>query len=373
MKNYVLLVLLFLLSAKLTAQITVTEATFPQLGDTLLIATDNLPENIEVHRSGEGRRWSFINAKAPYARRLPVRIPTQPIPGFDADVLELQTGPDASIYFKNTKSAMEQVGYRGATPIETGVITTGYYHPALPLRVAPLQYGDESTVSTTLYVPFAANDASAQFLFQLPLRPDSLRFRVAIERTDKADDWGTLILPGAVYDVLREKRVENHRIFLDAKIGGAGWQDITKLAQHVKGMQPSQHISYYFFNDQTKEPIAVVTTARDGRTPVQVQFKATEKAYTILSASTANSTVYAFPYETTGSARFEFSNLPRGNYTLRIHNLLGVRVLEKRFAIDGYLTEQISLTTLRSGVYLYSLINDDGRVLTTKRLQVKRP
>jgi hypothetical protein len=46
----------------------------------------------------------------------------------------------------------------------------------------------------------AAADASPLILRKLPFQPDSLRFRVNVERLTEVDAWGRLIIPGGIYD-----------------------------------------------------------------------------------------------------------------------------------------------------------------------------
>ena len=83
--------------------------------------------------------------------------------------------------------------------------------------------------------------------------------------------------------------------------------------------------------------------------------------------------VYAYPNPAINDARFEFTNLNRDTYTLKIYNILGAEVLKKQYFVNGTRTEKVDLTDLRKGTYLYSLIDSKGKTLTTKRLMIIRP
>ena len=81
----------------------------------------------------------------------------------------------------------------------------------------------------------------------------------------------------------------------------------------------------------------------------------------------------AYPNPAIDDVRIDFFNLPASNYTLKIYNILGIVVWEKKYSISGDRSEKINLNDLRKGTYLYSLINETGKIISTKRLMIMRP
>jgi len=69
---------------------------------------------------------------------------------------------------------------------------------------------------------------------------------------------------------------------------------------------------------------------------------------------------------------FEFKDLQTGNYTLSIHNLLGITLLQKDVYINRIQTEKIDVSNLQNGTYLYSLENAEGKRLMTKKLMIQK-
>ncbi|MCB0598025.1 MAG: T9SS type A sorting domain-containing protein, partial [Phaeodactylibacter sp.] len=69
----------------------------------------------------------------------------------------------------------------------------------------------------------------------------------------------------------------------------------------------------------------------------------------------------------------EFTNLAPGRYKLKIHNILGIEEWRKTYQISGNHTEKVDISSLRKGTYLYSLVDDRGKTITTRRLIVVRP
>ena len=72
MKQIQLVILCFLVF-NVSAQITVTSSTFPEVGDTLLTGTDNMPANIQVGTPGPDREWNFKSLQSPIVLRTVVK------------------------------------------------------------------------------------------------------------------------------------------------------------------------------------------------------------------------------------------------------------------------------------------------------------
>ena len=214
-------------------------------------------------------------------------------------------------------------------------------------------------------------------LNQLPITPDSLRIRYTFDRLDVVDAWGTITIPGGIYDVLREKRTEVSELRLDAKLGFLDWFDITDIALQVAGLEQlgvDTTITYNYFDEESKEPIAVVTMNNAETQVLSVIFKSNDLSTNVQNIETMTPGVYAFPNPAIVNVRFEFSNLPPGEYNLQIYNILGVEVWEKEYNItSGFHTEKENISSLRKGTYLYSLIDDRGKTISTKRLIVVTP
>jgi len=345
---------------------------FPKPGDTLLLATDNLPQRIDPGEAGQDLNWNFINLKAPYARAVVVKSGKQVSPYFEADVLVLQLDNEEWQYLRKTDEGLELIGEQNVTPIFSDILAEGRYQPPILEQPSSLKYGDTWSSESTFYMPFSTKGLALDLLKRQPIRPDSLRFRIDVNRTNEVDASGQLTLPGGIFDVLRVKRVEVLDIALDAKVGEGNWQDVTHLSSDLQGARKRRLTTYRFLSDQASEPIAVVHTAPDG-SPEKVVFKANRKTQRVRSSTPTRGTVYAFPTEAFLDARFEFTDLPKGIYTLRLYNLLGVEVFRERYFVDGTRTEKIDVTGFQSGAYLYSLADENGRIIATKRFYVKRP
>ena len=362
----------------LSSQITVTNEVFPMAGDTLFMAVDNLPSNISITPPGGDQNWEFSSLQAPFTRKSIVRPASESEASgeFPAAELVIDLGNNAEGFLNVTANEVELIGFHGEDPIGQGVMITTRIDPPIVQQRAPINFFDIHQTESAINLPISADDIPGNLLDQLPISPDSIRVRIATDRLDVVDGWGTLSLPDGTYDVLREKRITITETRLDAKIGFLNWQDITDIAIQLLGIEElgkDTTVTYHFFSNDAKETIAVLTMDNAEQNVINVEYKSNDIATNVQSVSALKPGVYAYPNPAIIDVRFEFSNLDQGQYQLKIYNILGVEVWSKEYYINGHHTEKVDIGNLRKGTYLYSLINEKGKILTTRRLIVVRP
>jgi len=375
--KYLYLSLFFLWMAGLPApaQITLTRASFPSVGDTLYTSVDNLPNNIGVTAAGADQRWDLSGLQAPYIRRIAVREPAAGTGSGNfaqADLL-MSLGEQLEAYFQSEERRLLLLGFFGYDPLEIGLEALARFQPHIVERNVPLRYLDSNESTHFLSISFATDDLPGALLDQLPITPDSLRIRLQGERFDVVDAWGKVIIPGGIYDVLREKRTETREVRLDAKLGFLPWQDITELVPNIEGLGNTTTVQHHFLSNEAKEPIAIVTLDETQTRALRVEYKANDLTTDIQSLNSLKPGVYAFPNPAIVNVRFEFSNLPAGNYTLTIYNILGMEMWSANYFINGNHIEKVNISDLQKGTYLYSLTDERGKTIMTKRLLVVKP
>lgn len=361
------------------AQITVTNASFPTAWDTLLTAVDNLPSNINVQAPGGDLTWNFTTLQSPFTRSNVIKPASEgnAYDEFPSADLIINLSENSEGYVRVTENTVELIGFNGEDPLGQGIQVTASFDPPLIQKRAPMNFFDVNQSESALNIPISADDLPNQLLSQLPITPDSLRIRYTFDRLDVVDAWGSITIPGGIFDVLREKRTEVSELRLDAKIGFLDWFDITDIALQAAGLEQLGNdttITYNYFSQESKEPVAVVTMNNSETQVESVIYKANELTTHVQNAEMLKSGVYAFPNPAIVNVRFEFTNLRPGKYSLKIYNILGVEVWKKDYRItNGYLTEKENISSLKKGTYLYSLIDERGKTISTKRLIVVRP
>ena len=371
----VVVLIVFLMGGSVHGQITITSQQFPKNGDTLVMASDNLPSGLNIPGPGENREWILGNLEAPFATRL---MFLQASEGLGAEyfpgaslVSKLENGIEA--YYKIENGKFVFLGTYGEDPLQFGLKLAIDYGSGMVDRKAPLNFGDEYSSSSEARVPFSADDLPPEVLDQLPVVPDSLRINIRTKREVAVDGWGIIHIPGGSYEVLRERRTEERTVELEAKIGFLPWFDITGLLPDNDFLGALNSVSYHFISDEEKEPIAEIFLNADESQVLRVLYKGDDFVTNVKDPRALKPGVYAYPNPAIVNVRFEFTNLPAGDYELRIFNILAAEVWSQRYYVDGLKTVKADISNLRKGTYLYSLINSEGKTLVTRRLVVLRP
>ncbi len=379
MRSIILTVLSLLFVFVSQAQITITDAYFPQAGDTLKTAFDGMPSGIVVNPSGGStdQTWDFNSVQG---------VPRQTIyrPASEGDAtaeypnadLFVPLDPVGETYYKITASTFELIGYQGLDPANLGINIQVHLDPTLLERRAPLNFIDFGVSHSAIILPFSADVIPGGILDSLPIQPDSIRLRITIDRSNIVDGWGTVTIPGGTYDVLREKQIEEQEILLDVKVGlgqFSFWiEDVSIPGLDFLGKDTIT--TYTFYSNSEKEAIAIVTVDNQNNDIVNtVEYKDNGIQTNIRYVNTGRPDLIAYPNPAIDEVRIDFFNLPASNYTLKIYNILGIVVWEKKYSLSGNQNQKISLTALRKGTYLYSLVSDNGKIISTKRLMIMRP
>lgn len=367
---------LFLACAGLSAQITVTSAYFPAIGDTLKTAADNLPSGINPGNPGGPQTWDFSSLQGPFTTNT-VYLDAEQGGAFSSFLnaqLMVELPGEAEGYYGLSSTKFEYLGYYGADPLGLGINLVVRYSPPLIERRAPLNYQNTYETTSNLTIPFSADDIPGSFLDSLPISPDSFRIRVNIVRTDEVDAFGTLTIPGGTFDVLRMKRTDVNTTRLDAKLPFVNWVDVTDLIPDNPLFDTLTTQSFHFYSNQSKEPVAVVTVNPDDGNITRAEFKVVdENINSTRNLTSQQPSIMASPNPSYGDVRFDFQNLSPGNYKIKIYNILGTEVWQKDVWVSGIKSIRVNLGNLRKGAYLYSLVDSKGKTLVTRRLLIVSP
>jgi len=373
--HYTLIILLIsFFCSNLIGQITLTTAIFPETGDVLTTTNGVNFQGVEITPGGDNQVWDFSSIETEGIQEVIYIVPSEGLNvGAYPEATLLVSDQGSEIYFKVTENTFEFLGFAGGDPTGFGIELVTKFDPPLIESRAPLSYLDLHTYSSETNIPFAADVLPEELLDSLPLAPDSLRVRSLIDRTDLVDAWGTITIPGGTYDVIRQKRVEYIETRLDVKIGFLPWFDVTEQLGGMGFFGVDTTITYSYLSNESKEPIAVF--GLDGNeTEVEfVEFKSLEVNSVANTNNNLNPNLYAFPNPAINEVKFEFSDLKRGDYDLKIFNILGLEVYGESYKVSGSKTVKIDISRLKKGTYLYSLMDENGKSIVTKRLIVIRP
>ncbi len=379
MKLNILLSFFLFISISISAQITVTSATFPEEGDTLKTVFDGMPVNVEINPSTGtiDATWNFSNLQG-VLRETIIRAASTGSASDQFPNANLLTsfGLTGENYYRTTDNLYELIGYQGPDPANLGLNLSIHINPPLVERRAPLNFTDSYSDEAAVLVPIDADDIPGGILDSFAITPDSLRLRIAIDRNGFVEGWGSLTIPGGTYDVIREKRVELTETRLDVKIGigpFSEWIDVTDvIGLDFLGMDTTT--TYNFYDETSKEAIAIVTVDDiDNDQVIFVEYKYNDVMTNVHYINNGKPDILAYPNPAMENLRMEFMNLQNGKYSIKMYNILGVEVWNKDYNVNGDRIIKIDISNFRKGTYLYSLVNENGKTISTKRLVVMRP
>lgn len=333
-------------SAGIHAQITVTNATFPAVNDTVFYAVDaNSNPIIQIFTPpGGNQNWNLSGLQPNQPGSTVYRNPntgaqSANFPG--AELLVVEAGRE--MYYNVTGNRVELLGYYGSDPIGLGINLLIPYNPPLVERRAPVNFFDINQVSSGVLVPFSQAQVPANLLQLFPAQADSFRIRIAVNRLDVVDAWGTLSIPGGCYPVLREKRTQYEEKRLDAKVPPLGWLDVTDVAIQFWGLQQlgvDTIVQHHFFSTVDKQEIAVVRLNNAQNAVEMVRFKHPDNSqFSIANIATSpescpnanNGSITITATGGTGALTYaisgpvnqnngtgSFTGLPDGNYNITV-------------------------------------------------------
>jgi hypothetical protein len=334
------------LCTRISAQITVTNATFPAVGDTVFYAIDaNSNPIIQIFTPpGGNQNWNLSGLQANQTGSTVYRNPntgaqSANFPGAELLVVE----PGRELYYNVTADKVELMGYYGSDPIGLGINLLIPYNPPLVERRAPMNFFDINQTSSGILVPFDDSQVPANLLQLFPAQADSFRIRIAVQRIDVVDAWGNLSIPGGCYPVLREKRTQYEEKRLDAKVPPLGWLDVTDVAIQTWGLTAlgvDTTTTFHYFSTVDKQEIAVVRLNNAQNAVEMVRFKhpdnsqfsisniatspetcpnANDGSITITATGGTGTLTYSIsgPSNQTNNTGI-FTGLPDGNYSITV-------------------------------------------------------
>lgn len=369
-----------------SAQITVTNATFPAAGDSLVYAIDELPIGINpATPPGFNQIWDFSTLQKEDTLSVvyrPASAGSQvaQFPGSDLVI----TG-QGETYFNVTNTTFEAMGYAGGDPSGLGLNVVAKFAPPMVERYAPMNVFDIKNPETSLLLTFPTDQPPLDSIFSnLPVNIDSMRVNVETNRIETVDGSGTVTIPGGTYPVLRQKRTEYTTTGIDLYVvlfpGFGQWVPLSTIIGGGGGggglgnfLGTDTTVSFRFYNDIEKEEIAIATMNNEQSAVESIRFKFNATVPAIEPVSAFSGSIQAFPNPAVEWVRFDCVNLTPGDYTLKIFNIIGKCVWKKNYTLSGTTSFRVDLDDFKKGTYIYSLVDKNNVSVGTKRLVVLKP
>ena len=378
LKSSIYAVFFILISMKTMAQITLTDAYFPSINDSLQTAV-SLAQYTRTLRlsaaSSTAQRWDYsylrsaANSTAKTTERYLAATDTAVLNQFPTAKLVRDIGGGQLAAYNKSATRFELLGYKN---IDFGGIlrlpvVAKFLQPVLERR-APLAFNTMNRNQSSFVVAISSNIIPDTLLSSLPIRPDSIRVRFQTDRQDKTDAFGTLLIPGGSYEVLRERRYEVTDTKIEAKLNPLPWLDVTSFILTGTQRPRDTTIRYYFWSNMAKEPIAVLTTDdKDSITRAEYKYLKINTSVENSAYTEGVASLIVSPNPMTTEAVFNIKiESPSTSFLLNIVDNLGKIVLQKNLKMEKEQRVQVDVSAFANGIYWARLVDANGGVLVVR-------
>ncbi len=380
MKKILLLLIGTFITVLSFAQITVTDAVFPAAGDLLFTSRDSATVGVVITPpSATAQVWDF-----PYY---------WPQSADTTEILAASAGsafadfPDADIilnflggegYYDTDNSTLELLGFAGDVGFGIPVDLLVLFNPTSVQMSAPISYPYTFNDSYAFTQTLSADVLPFLDSLGLPIEIDSVRLNYSADRIDEVDAWGELTTYTGTFDVLRMKKEEitntEIEILTDLPIVGPTWVDPGTLGFEVPGSGLDTTYTYDFISAADKEAIMSVNMdAEQNITSINYKVDPDNLYVNTNDIPDHSYTIKAYPNPVVNQLNIELQNLPAGVYTVQLYSILGNKIIEQQYDEGADARLQLDVSHLKQGSYLYSIANQSGEILTTKRFVKTHP
>jgi hypothetical protein len=362
---------IFLIYGRISlAQISISNAYFPNIGSTLITARANNASvnNLSVLPKGNNNViWDFSSLRPQSLDTQRFISPNTEGGGFFSEAT-MTFKPDTNIsipFYRRTDSAFSLVGVRGLEYQGYFIRVDVKLHTPYKERRAPLHFGETHKQTPGFKVTFSPSVAPDSLLRSSPfVVPDSIRITYDVLMHDTIDAWGTMRIPNGEFLVLRERHKESITTKVEILYPSAGWLDVTTVI--FTGLsEPFLSERYYqnFWNKDTQEPIAIVETNSQNIIR-SINYKAINQRVGVKEFVDLSDKITVSPNPSMTSINLDFDKISIPITSIQVIDITGHLVLYKKIETERNIA--ISLGSWQIGTYLICLMNKEGQIMGKK-------
>jgi hypothetical protein len=364
----------------LFAQVALTLDVVPLAGDNISYIQSN-GINLTMSAPGEDQSWDFsqINGPEQNNRFFTASSGTAAASYPTATLRATGLIPGAETYYRVTNNQFSQVGLSGGAPGGINIqANTRFLSPLIELNL-PFEYKDQKTSVADQVLAFPSSLLPSAILDSLPIKPDSIRFRIKTTRRDEADAWGMLKNGATEIPVLRIDRTDyrDTKMEMYLKLGPFGlWQDVTALLP-LPFLGADTARTFLFWSPKQRGIVADATVDPNDMTIQTLRVVAAAPVVSTgwLPEDYSRAKISAMPNPAFEKVDFTIEVPVAGQYQVALYNIIGKEVFRKKYALKAGVPQVITLMVdgYSKGMYLYALQNQVGKTLAAHKLLIIRP
>jgi len=342
----------------------------PKPGDIHYYMLDNLPDDLSLDFQGHLNGWNFTMLSAPSAHEYTFHSPDKSIYASyfdDPDLVAFDLWQNEKFYKQlgNSLFLVGEVLKSNRNP--SNPLLKKYAEPE-HIYSSKRRMGEESSYQSKWEIVFNGEE-----LNQTGAKRFTAYKLVGIEdNEERISDSGVLFLPRQRHKVVKLERSVYSSYQLYENISKNNWKEVNlsdydKLPVELE----TQRSEVIFMSEGSPEWIAAIKV--DSKNKLKNALFKSSKDQVRHYHSDGESNFFLYPNPTFGVVRLDFVNLPSGTYFFEVYNIIGKKISSQKYFIQGYTTIREDLGFLQKGTYIYSLVDDGGKNLFTKRMAIITP
>ena len=167
MQRLIPILALLLTTISLIGQPVITSEVLPRVGDTILMASDNLPENVAILGRGENQSWDLMSLQSAFTQKVAITTTNQErtsIP-FKTSGILMQEINGVKSFFESDGHSLSLLGTIGLDPMNIGVQTTTFYNEPIETVHFPLKYGEKKKIQGDFSFKIAIEELPKDILY----------------------------------------------------------------------------------------------------------------------------------------------------------------------------------------------------------------
>lgn len=256
--------------------------------------------------------------------------------------------------FKNTWARMEIEGnpalFNDVSSLSTFVNLDhkGSYSYQVNYLDEELQAILEGSGATALWVSFALNNKYERLGTTKAILPQEEINCLTVQNTESYIPTGFMIMVNGEWQ----------------KLGGEMQMQV--LDQFV----PVTLRKIHFINNGQKREVGQLIVDPADKNKFVAGYYLYDIAFTNLMSCNEEGGIYVFPNPSYGEFNIKMYDFPEGEYTLKVFNIVGKEIKSEPITMSGNMLVPIYLYNIHKGSYIYSIEDENGNRLETKRLMI---
>lgn len=378
--NYYLFILLLISWELSMGQHTISDKILPAEGDTIYFVStpDRIPEHMMDKNSAGVWDYNILNVPFVGIEEYRSAHKGSHASKFETADLVLKKLNGEEQYFKIEKGALYMLGeILSSSANKKSYFVVKFSKPKLMVKT-PLKINQIDKREELISIVAKRSNLTENWQKYFPSEIDSISWEIHRKIECEAKDAGYLTINGEGHQVqLSESKVQSsYKIKIKYK-GTKSWINFPlesfKWPVELKNLWFSNdYIERIFYSENFKGPLLSYRISGDG-SQSDIAFQIKDLSKDVPYFQLEKSAIISFPNPSFGTVYFSLVNYPPDFYKLEVYNIIG-KVLYRQTLTDGINNRyRVDLGHLRKGTYMYSILDNKGNKLTTKRFVLVTP